>query len=331
MFEFANPWMFVLLPLPLLIYWLFPPYQERSDSIRVPFFRRLVELTGQQPGKGAVILERRLFQKLWLPVSWVLLITSLALPLWVGSPIEQTKSARDLMIAVDLSGSMSEKDFRTDDGRKISRLAAVKEVLKEFADQRKHDRLGLIVFGDSSYLQAPFTDDHRVWRALLDETEIGMAGQSTVFGDAIGLAIKLFEHSTTKNRVLIVLTDGNDTGSKVPPVEAAKVAESKKIKIYTIAIGDPETVGEDALDLDVMEAVGKISGGHFYQALNRSELERAYKDISQLEPEQYETLSFRPRHTLFQYPLAVIILGYLLFFVTMTWQVYSGHRKNAHD
>jgi len=330
MFEFTHPWMFALLPLPLLVYRFFPPHQERSDSIRVPFFQRLVALTGQQPGKGAVILERKLFQRLWLPVSWLFLVIALAAPDWLGAPIEQTKSARDLMVAVDLSGSMAAEDFRTGDGQHVSRLAAVKSILKEFSGQRAHDRLGLIVFGDAPYLQVPFTEDHHVWRALLDESDIGMAGQSTVFGDAIGLAIRLFEHSTTKNRVLIVLTDGNDTGSKVPPVEAAKVAASKHIRIYTIAIGDPATVGEEALNLDVIRAVGDISGGHFYQALNRAELERAYADIARLEPEAYETLSFRPRHTLFHYPLAVIVLGYLLFFVFMTWQAYAGRKQGTH-
>jgi len=330
MFEFANPWMFALLPIPLLVHRFLPPYQEHSDSIRVPFFQRLVTLTGQQPGKGAVIPERRWFQKIWLPVSWVLLVTALAAPDWLGAPVEQTKSARDLMVAVDLSGSMAAEDFRSGDGRHISRLAAVKSILKEFSEQRAHDRLGLIVFGDAPYLQVPFTEDHRVWRALLDESDIGMAGQSTVFGDAIGLAIKLFEHSTTSNRVLIVLTDGNDTGSKVPPVEAARVAASKHIRIYTIAIGDPSTVGEEALDLEVIRSVGDISNGHFYQALNRGELERAYRDIARLEPETYETLSFRPRYTLFHYPLAVIVLGYLLFFVFMTWQSYATRRQGAH-
>jgi len=176
MFEFATPWMFVVLPLPLLVRWLLPAYQESQDSIRVPFFQRLVELTGLKPKKGAVILQRVLFQKVWIPISWILLVCALAQPLWVADPIEQTKSARDLMVAVDLSGSMETTDFKAADGKEISRLAAVKQVLAEFAEQREHDRLGLIVFGSSPYLQAPFTEDHRTWMTLLEETEIAMAG-----------------------------------------------------------------------------------------------------------------------------------------------------------
>ena len=152
------------------------------------------------------------------------------------------------MVAVDLSGSMQATDFTQTDGSRINRLQAVKLVLNELAQQRQKDRLGLLVFGSAPYLQVPFTEDHATWRVLLEETEIGMAGQSTVFGDAIGLAIHLFEDSTTENRVLIMLTDGNDTGSTVPPVEAAKVAQAYGIRIYTIAIGDPATVGEEKLD-----------------------------------------------------------------------------------
>ncbi len=329
MFEFAYPLLFLLLPLPLLVYWLSPVYQESQDSVRVPFFQRLVELTGQKPSKGAVVLQRVLFQKFWVPITWLLLITALARPEWIGEPIEQTKSARDLMVAVDLSGSMETKDFRTTDGDEISRLAAVKQVLAEFIDKREHDRLGLIVFGDSPYLQAPFTQDHAAWITLLNETEIAMAGQSTMFGDAIGLAIKLFEYSETDNRALIVLTDGNDTGSKVPPIEAAKVAEHKGVTIYTIAIGNPETSGDEALDLEVMEAIADITGGGFYQALDRAQLQKAYEDIARLEPEEFETLSYRPRYSLHHYPLAVVISDYLLFFLAMT--LLSRFRKGQQS
>jgi Ca-activated chloride channel family protein len=141
-----------------------------------------------------------------------------------------------------------------------------------------------------------------------------------VFGDAIGLAIKLFENSETDNRVLIVLTDGNDTGSKVPPVEAAKVAAHKQVTIYTIAVGDPETVGEEALDLEVIRSIADLTGGSSYEALDSEQLQQVYKDIAELEPEEYETLSFRPRLSLFHYPLGFIFIGYLHFFGLMMWR-----------
>lgn len=330
MFEFAHPWLFLLLPLPLLVFWLLPDYRESQDSIRVPFFKRLVNLSGQKPEKGAARLQRVWFQRIWVPLSWLLLVVALAKPEWVGDAIEQNKSARDLMVAVDLSGSMEVNDFTAEDGSKISRLDAVKQVLAEFASQRENDRLGLIVFGDSPYLQAPFTDDHQIWISLLNQTQIGMAGQSTMFGDAIGLAIKLFESSETENRVLIVLTDGNDTGSKVPPIEAAKVAADKAVTIYAIAIGDPQTQGEEALDLDTLSAIAEITDGGFYQALDRVQLKNAYRAIDELEPQQYQTLSYRPRISLHHYPLAILICGSMLFLSLMTLIVWRRNRRNRN-
>lgn len=231
------------------------------------------------------------------------------------------------MVAVDLSGSMDTRDFNAGDGEPLSRLEAVKQVLQEFVQSRVHDRLGLILFGDAPFLQAPFTEDHAAWLTLLDESDIGMAGQSTNFGDAIGLAIKLFLAGERDDRVLIVLTDGNDTGSRVPPVDAAKVAASHGVRIYTIAIGDPSTVGEEALDTETLERVAQVSGGGYFQALEREQLEDAYRRINELEPQLFETLSYRPRSGLFHWFLGALLLMYMVFHTTMAlivWQRGSG-------
>jgi Ca-activated chloride channel family protein len=233
------------------------------------------------------------------------------------------------MIAVDLSGSMQARDFTTAAGDKIDRLQALKLVLAELSAQREHDRLGLIVFGSAPYLQAPFTEDHATWRTLLDETEIGMAGQSTVFGDAIGLAIHLFEESETENRVLIMLTDGNDTGSKVPPVEAAKVAQFHDIRIYTIAIGDPTSLGEEALDEETLERIAELTGGAYFQAMDRQQLATAYAEIAALEPDLYETTSFRPRHSIHYVPVALVMIYYTLYH--SAGALLSRRRRRASD
>lgn len=312
MLELAYPLWLLLLPLPLLLR-LVPAFKHSRDSIKVPFFARLLELSNESPVSGAVVLTRSNLQALLVGFTWLCLVLAAGKPQWVGEPIEQTKSARDLMIAVDLSGSMQATDFSRQDGEKINRLQAVKQVLEELAEQRRHDRLGLIVFGSAPYLQAPFTEDHGTWLSLLQETEIAMAGQSTVFGDAIGLAIHLFEESDTENRVLIVLTDGNDTGSKVPPVEAAKVAQSYGIRIYTIAIGDPASIGEEALDVDTLERVATLTGGRYYQAMDRAQLADAYRTIATLEPELYDTTVFRPRHSLHHLPVAAFMVMYSLY------------------
>ena len=325
MFELAHPWALLLLPLPLLMR-LLPAYKESRDSVRVPFFDKLVELSEQRPDTGAMILRRDRVQRFLVIFMWLCLIIAATKPQWIGPPIEQQKSGRDLMIAVDLSGSMQTRDFTLPDGSTVDRLQAVKQVLEDLAKQHASDRLGLIVFGDAAYLQTPFTDDHQVWTQLLAETEIGMAGQSTVFGDAIGLAIKLFKENNSDNRVLIVLTDGNDTGSTVPPVDAAKVAAANAIRIYTIAVGDPASAGEEALDMDTIERVSQVTGGQDFQALDQQALRSAYQAIGELEPELYETISFRPRQSLHWAPLGLALLLYTLYHGLAIWRTGRAAR-----
>jgi len=325
MFELVHPWALALLALPLVMR-LLPAYKESRDSVRVPFFDKLVELSEQRPETGAMILRRDRVQYFLVGFTWLCLVLAAAKPQWIGPPIEQEKSGRDLMIAVDLSGSMETRDFTLPNGDTLGRLEAVKRGLNAMANRRSTDRLGLIVFGSAAYLQSPFTDDHAVWAQLVAETEIGMAGQSTVFGDAIGLAIKLFKESDSDNRVLIMLTDGNDTGSTVPPVDAAKVAATLDIRIYTIAIGDPTTIGEEALDVDTIERVSEVTGGQHFEVLDRDQLRLAQQAITELEPELYETISFRPRQSLHWVPVGVALCLYLLYHLLGAWRIWRATR-----
>ena len=327
MIEFAYVNMFWLLLLPFFML-LLPVYRQRQASVRVPFFDRVAELSGQKKQKASLVRKRNAIQKFLVPMTWICLVIVAAKPQWVGEPIEQIKSGRDLMISVDLSGSMSAEDFTLPSGKSINRLQAVKLVLADFVEERKHDRLGLILFADAPYLQVPFSEDKKTWLTLLNETEIGMAGQSTVFGDSIGLAIKLFENSDsqnkTDNRTLIILTDGNDTGSLVPPVEAARIAAASDVKIYIIAVGDPATIGEEAMDMETISAVVDLTGGEFFQALDSQQLAQASEAISKLEKDTFETLSYRPRTSLHYYPLVLVAILYLLFHsfmaLQLTWQ-----------
>lgn len=307
----AHPWALGLLPLPLAM-WLFPPYRRTGHALRVPFFERLLAASEETRRRGAVIPLRRRIQQLAVVVLWLCLIAAATKPQLLGTPIEQQRAGRDLMIAVDLSGSMETRDFTDPEGQNIHRLAAVKAVLSQLVDEREGDRLGLIVFGSGAYLQAPFTEDHDTWQTLLGETRIRMAGPSTALGDAVGLAMKLFREAQTDNRVLLVLTDGNDTGSIVPPVDAARVAATEGIRIYPIAIGDPTAVGEEAIDLDTLDRMAEITGGKSFTALDSAALRNAFDLLGELEPRLFESVSFRPRQDLHWLPLAVAIAIYLL-------------------
>jgi len=197
MLEFAHPYLFLLLPLPFVVWQLVPPYATPQEGLRVPFFQDLVRLTGQTPSQGATIIQPNGFQKLLVPTCWLLVVTALAQPQWLGEPITQVQSARDLMLMVDLSQSMEARDFTDEQGNPVDRLEAVKLVLNDFIDNREGDRIGLVLFGTKAYLQVPFTQDLETAKFLLNEAQIGMAGAQTMLGDAIGFAIQTFAESKT--------------------------------------------------------------------------------------------------------------------------------------
>jgi Ca-activated chloride channel family protein len=208
---------------------------------------------------------------------------------------------------------METEDFKDSSGLTVDRLTAVKQVLDEFLARRKGDRVGLIFFGSTAFVQAPFTEDLKVVRTLMDEAQVRMAGPQTMMGDAIGLALHVFESSEMQERVLIVLTDGNDTGSQVPPEKASEIARDKEIMIHTVAIGDPKSVGEEKLDAETLKTMSKITGGGYYHGMNRKELEDIYDKLDALETRQVETISHRPKRDLFFWPLSVFFGLGLLF------------------
>jgi Ca-activated chloride channel family protein len=331
MLEFDYIWIFAFLPLPILIRWLLPAYREQKEAVQAPFFEEIVELTGQTPSKGAVVLRRNWFQLLLMPLCWILLVAALARPQWVEDPIVKIESSRDLLIAVDLSGSMETRDFTDAKGNKIDRLEAVKLVLDDFIARRKGDRVGLILFGTSAYPQVPFTLDHEIWLTLLHESQIKMAGPQTMMGDAIGLAIKLFNESESENRVLILLTDGNDTGSKVPPVRAAEIAAENGITVHTIGIGDPESAGEEALDTDTMKKIAGEAGGSFFHAMDREELVKIYEQIDKLEPMEFESISFRPKLQLYHWPLGGVLILLVGYHMIMAAMMFSRKKWNVGE
>jgi Ca-activated chloride channel homolog len=230
----------------------------------------------------------------------------------IEPPITKEVPVRNLLLAVDLSGSMETKDFKNARGETVDRLTAVKEVLDDFLSRRKSDRVGLIFFGSAPFVQAPFTQDLKVCRQLLDEAQVKMAGPQTAFGDALGLAINVFERSPAKDRVLIALTDGNDTVSQMPPAKGAQIAKDKGIVIHTISVGDPTAAGEDALDVDTLRAVATTSGGIYAHAADRNQLDEIYHKIDALETRTAETISQRPKSDIYWWPLALALATTML-------------------
>jgi Ca-activated chloride channel family protein len=330
MLTLAYPYLLLLLPLPLVMR-LLPAHRETRPAVQVPFLPLMARLTGRQPGPGAIEPRRGMAGILVLTLVWLLLVAALARPQWLEDPLHKDVPMRDMLLAVDLSGSMETQDFTGADGRPVGRLTAVKQVLDGFLARREGDRIGLIVFGSAPFVQAPFTDDLNMLRTLLAEVELRMAGPKTVIGDAIGLAISLFERSHVKDRVLILLTDGNDTDSLVPPDRAAKIARDNGIVVHTIGVGDQAAAGEDPLNEASLKGIAETTGGRYFRALDRAALEGIYDELDRLNPREVATLTHQPRRELFHWPLAAALCLSLLYQLLRVVALMVRDRRRADD
>jgi Ca-activated chloride channel family protein len=234
------------------------------------------------------------------------------------------------MLSIDLSGSMDYRDFPGDsagkEDTKVSRFEAVQRVVDQFVAQRQSDRIGLIVFGSKAYLQLPFTRDLQTARALVELMEVGMAGPKTALGDSIGLAIRSFESSDVDDRLLILLTDGNDTASTMTPINAAGIAKLNGVEIHTIGIGNPEAVGEDRVDFEVLQAIAERTGGQFFNAEDESALAEVYRRIDSVTAADVRTQSWRPRESLVVWPAGVATIVALLGYA---WLLFASRRRGA--
>lgn len=306
MWQLEYFWLLILLPLPWLPWRYLPAYRELRSALRVPFFAAMSQAVGQEPNRGSNAGER------WqLPLNllvWVLLLLACARPVLVEKPIERVQPIRDLMLAIDISQSMESNDYRDASGQRVDRLSVVKGVVHDFIAERKDDRIGLIVFGTGAFAQAPLTLDHASLLMLLDEVGIGMAGPNTALGDAIGLSLKLLKDSPEQEKVLILLTDGNDTASAITPGHAAAMAHERGVVVHTIGIGEPEASGESKVDLQTLQEIARTTGGRYFRAGDRRALTAVYATLNQITPHQVKTLIHQPKRDLFWLPLGAALL-----------------------
>ncbi|MGB5507065.1 MAG: VWA domain-containing protein [Sulfurovum sp.] len=318
MFEFSYPWVFVLIMVPFVIYRLPWVYISNRSALRISF-KEDIDAINQSKSTISGISRASFWQKVLLGSIYLLVLTALAKPQYIGEPLSKEISQREVLVAIDLSGSMSTMDFKDSNGTSIDRLEAVKMVLGNFFKARSGEKIGLILFGSAAFVQAPFTQDLSALEHLLSELNIGMAGPQTAMGDSIGLAVKMFQDSNVTDRMLIVMSDGDDTGSKVPPLVAAELAEKNGVSIFPIAIGDPKNAGEHPIDTETLKEIAKTTGGKFYYAWNSEELSDIYTQIDKLKPKEVKEITHRPTFDLFMYPLLatmLLLLGYgLLLYI----------------
>lgn len=322
MLHFDWPWVFILLPAPWLVRRLFAPLPKTvADALHVPF---LTDFNWSVPGHTAPQRPNR-WVVLMASLAWLLLVLATARPEWLGEPADLPASGRDLMLAVDLSGSMQTKDFKIND-RPIDRLTIAKQVAADFIRRRVGDRTGLILFGVHAYLQTPLTLDRETTAQLLEEAQIGLAGKETAIGDAIGLAVKKIRESPKNSRALILVTDGANTAGVVSPLKAARMAATEGIKIYTIGVGADEMMVRTlfgsqkvnpSADLDekTLTEMANLTQGRYFRAKDTAQLEEIYQLLDVLEPVTREMQTYRPTKALFFWPLAVSMgLACLLLF-----------------
>ena len=324
MFEFAWPWIFLLLPLPWLMRLVLPVADSGEPALKVSF---LGDLEGLARRRARANLPAWRQQAPFL-LLWLMLLTAAARPQWLGEPLPIAASGRDLLVAVDVSGSMDFPDMQWND-EDVSRLSLVQHLLGDFLESRDGDRVGLILFGSQAYLQAPLTFDRRTVRVWLDEARIGIAGKNTAIGDAIGLALKRLRMRPAQSRVLILVTDGANNGGEIDPLTAAKLAANEGVKIYPIGIGaDPEESGATALlggnptlDLDEPElkVIAEVTGGRYFRARDGRELQAIKDTLDQLEPVTQQPTQARPAQALYQWPLAFALLLSILLVARVLW------------
>lgn len=314
MFELVNPWVLVALPLPVVIWYLLPRVTVTlPTALKVPFFEAMAGIVEQE--KRSVSAQKLLI----IPaVVWLLLVLALSGPRWVGEPKPVAREGYNIMMVLDLSGSMEINDMILH-GRPASRLLVVKRAAEQFVQDRKGDRIGLILFGTRAYLQTPLTyDKHSVLMRIEDATA-GLAGKTTSIGDAVGLAVKRLDEVPKEGRVIILLTDGANNSGVLAPLKAAELARDDGIKIYTIGLGseaDPRALSMDFfnqnvtadLDEDTLKKMADMTGGRYFRATDTESLQAIYQTINQLETVKQEQATVRPQKEYYPWFVGLALL-----------------------
>jgi Ca-activated chloride channel family protein len=330
MLNLLWPWALALAPLPFIYRWLRRPADVKIQALRAPLLAK-VALDDSASIKTSSWQRRLLL--IVLSLCWLSALLAIARPVWIGAPVSMPTNGRDILLAVDISGSMEQEDMRIN-GREVNRLIAVKAVVGDFVVKREGDRLGLILFGEKAYLQTPLTFDRKTMQTLLNEAQIGFAGSNgTAIGDAVGLAVKRLQDRPENHRVVILLTDGSNNAGELDPMEAADLAGRAKVKIYTVGIGAESQqswglfgsqVTNPSADLDesALQGIADATGGQFFRARDPEELAAIYRELNRLEPLEQTAETIRPVSTLFHWPLA------LTFFLSLVLVLSRSYRRD---
>lgn len=334
MFKLALPWVLLCFPVPFLIWFLMPRARlQLATALKVPFFSAMAGIV--DPKKRALSQQKTIAL---FCLIWFLVLFALSGPRWVGPPIPLTRESYNIMLALDLSGSMEVPDMMLH-GRPASRLSVVKQAAIQFVNDRLGDKIGLIVFGSRAYLQTPLTYDRPNVLMRINDATVGLAGKTTAIGDALGLAIKRLQAVPKQGRVIILLTDGVNNAGVLEPLKAAELARSDNIKIYTIGLGSEEAPRDFGgvfmnlsadLDEETLKKVAQMTAGRYFRATDMQSLQTIYQTINQMEKVSQDQATIRPQHEYYIWPLA-LAFGLLLYWFSahaglLTWVTHRRRR-----
>ena len=318
----AWPWALLALPLPWLMRW-WPRRNAAAPALRVPYAAGALAELGQSSGAAGWRIGRLL---LWL--AWACLCVAMARPQQLGEPVTPPQQGRQMMLAVDVSGSMSEPDMMLGN-QVVQRLSAAKAVLADFLDRRAGDRVGLLIFGERAYTLTPITADLTTVRNQLTDSEVGLAGRDTAIGDAIALAVKRLREQPEGQRVLILLTDGVSNAGVLQPLRAAELAKAEGVRVYPVAFGGDGgmslfgvqiAAGDDPVDEATLRRIAELTGGRAFRARNTDELAGIYAELDRLEPITAAGAAVRPYIERYAWPLALaMLLGGLGWLLPRRW------------
>ena len=320
MIEWLWPLAFLLTPAPFLVRWLIKASRKKQPALTVPSLEGFSGLSSNESFSATLSTVKLII--LWL--AWILLIAAVARPQWVGEMVSLPTTGRDLMLAIDISGSMATEDMQVNN-EYVDRLSVVKAVISQFLDARKGDRVGLVLFGTNAYVQAPLTFDLKSVKKLMIEAPVGIAGGKTAIGDAIGLTVKRLRERQNQEKVVILLTDGANNVGEIPPIKAAELASVDGIKIYTIGVGAEEmrvpslfgslagrTTNPSAdLDEETLSKIAEATQGRYFRAKDTNTLAQIYELIDKLEPIEQEPETYRPFQVLYYWPLGISLCLFL--------------------
>ena len=325
MSRFVYPEAFWLLIVPFVIYFLLPKVRGlHGKALRVPFIDDLKSIKQKSehlrvsPLSGRVLFSLKF---LYVLLIWGLLVMAAARPQFAGEPYRLKAENRDIMLVIDISNSMLQPDFYAK-GQRIDRMTAVKAVVSTFIDKRTEDRVGLVLFGTLAYLQSPLTFDKQAVKEILLNTDAGMAGNSTSIGDALGIALKNLQTEQNKeNKVIVLLTDGENNDGSLSMAQAIDLAEKEGIKVYTIGVGGGGnfisslfSLRNNEFDEASLKELAKRTRGNYFQAKDLNTLAQVYQRIDDLEPQSNQSNVVQEIRELFYIPLVIalfLLLGLL--------------------